>query len=57
MEKIFDGIPVLFVNSFLDITEELLNDNLHLYEQMQTFDLSKLDMKIIYENIISQYES
>jgi hypothetical protein len=24
---------------------------------MQTFDLSKLDMKIIYENIISQYES
>ena len=57
LEKIFDGIPVLFVNSFLDITEELLNDNLHLYEQMQTFDLSKLDMKIIYENIISQYES
>jgi hypothetical protein len=24
---------------------------------MQTFDLSKLDMKIIYENILLQYES
>jgi hypothetical protein len=23
---------------------------------MQTFDLSKLNMKIIYENILSQYE-
>jgi hypothetical protein len=57
LEKIFDGIPVLFVNSFLDVTEELLNNNIHLYEQMQTFDLSKLDIKIIYENILSQYES
>ena len=47
LEKIFDGIPVLFVDSFLDVTEELLNNNIHLYEQMQTFDLSKLDMKII----------
>jgi hypothetical protein len=55
LEKIFDGIPVLFVNSFFDITEELLINNNHLYEEMQNFDLSKLNMKVIYDDILKKY--
>lgn len=56
LEKIFDGIPVLFVDSFFDITEELLINNNHLYEEMQNFDLSKLDMQIIYQDILNKYK-
>jgi hypothetical protein len=56
LEKIFEGIPVLFVDSFLDVTEKLLEDNNHLYEEMKTFDLSKLDMSIIYKNILNKYD-
>jgi hypothetical protein len=56
LEKIFEGIPVLFVDSFLDITEKLLEDNDHLYEEMKTFDLSKLDMSVIYKNILSKHD-
>lgn len=55
MEKIFENIPVLFVDSFLDITEELLIENDFLFEQMKTFDLSKLDMKIIYDKILEKH--
>jgi len=56
LEKIFEGIPVLFVDSFLDVTEKLLDDNNHLYEEMKTFDLSKLDMSVIYKNILNKYD-
>jgi hypothetical protein len=56
LEKIFEGIPVLFVDSFLGITEKLLEDNEHLYEEMKTFDLSKLDMSVIYKNILNNYD-
>jgi hypothetical protein len=56
LEKIFEGIPVLFVDSFLDVTEKLLEDNNHLYEEMKTFDLSKLDMSVIYKNILNKYD-
>jgi hypothetical protein len=56
LEKIFYGIPVLFVDSFNDVTESLLNENEHLFESMKTFDISKLDFIKIYENIIKKYD-
>jgi hypothetical protein len=56
LEKIFEGIPVLFVDSFFNITEDLLIKNNHLFESMKTFDLSKLDIKILYNNILKKYD-
>lgn len=55
LEKIFDGIPVLFVDSFLDITEELLIENDTLYQQMQNLDFSKIDIKKIFYKILNKY--
>jgi hypothetical protein len=54
LRYIFKNIPVLFVKSFLDITEDLLVQNDYLYNEMQDFNLSSLDMKKIYENILNQ---
>lgn len=55
LEKIFDGIPVLFVDSFFDVTKELLEQNENLYDEMQILDLCNLDMKLIYESILKQH--
>lgn len=52
--EIFKGIPVLFVNSFFNITEQLLVENDYLYQQMQTLDLGKLDIEVLYNNIINE---
>jgi hypothetical protein len=52
LEYIFKDVPVLFVNDFKDINEDLLIKNEHLYEEMQNFDITKLDMKLLYDNII-----
>ena len=50
LRKIFEGIPVLFVNSFLDVTEKLLIENDYLFTKMQNFDLNTLDFKKFYYN-------
>jgi hypothetical protein len=55
LEKIFHEIPVLFVDSFFDITEEFLNKNNYLYEEMQSFDLTKLDIELRYKDIIKKH--
>lgn len=55
LEKLFEGFPVLFVNSFSEVTEELLIDNNHLFETIKFFDFSKLDLNIIFKNIIEKY--
>ncbi len=56
LEKIFEGFPVLMVNDFTEVTEELLEKNDHLYQQALNLDISKLDIKVIYDNIISEVE-
>jgi len=48
LRKIFEDIPVLFVKSFSEITESLLNDNDYLFYEMQKLDLNKLDFKEFY---------
>lgn len=52
LKKIFEGIPVLFVDSFSNVTEELLIEKNYLWEQMQSFDLSKLSYKKIFDDIL-----
>ena len=54
LEKIFEDIPVLFVDNFSDISEELLLKNDHLYQSVQNFDLGKLDIEGLYNKIINE---
>jgi hypothetical protein len=49
--KIFESLPVLYVNSFTEITEELLISNEKLFIEMQSIDLKDLDFEKIYNNI------
>lgn len=53
LREIFKGIPVLFVDNLLNITEQLLIDNDYLYKQMQDYDLNNLDYEVIYNRIIN----
>lgn len=52
---IFGDMPVLYVQDMFDITEQLLMDNDYLYQQMQTFDMSRLDIEVLYNNILKQH--
>jgi len=47
-EKVFKGFPVLFVNNYSEITKELLENNIHLYEEAQNINMDKLDLEIIF---------
>jgi len=53
LREIFKDIPVLFIDDLMNITEQLLIDNDYLYQQMQSFDLNRLDIELMYNNIIS----
>jgi hypothetical protein len=44
MQELYKDFPVLWVNDFAEVTEELLKDNDHLYEQAQKFDMELLDL-------------
>ena len=47
-EKVFEGFPVLFVYSYSEITKELLENNIHLYEEAQNINMDKLNLDIIF---------
>ena len=51
-ETLFKGYPVLFVDSYFDITKELLIENDYLYHQAKTMDLSELTLPYFYDKII-----
>jgi hypothetical protein len=51
--KIFQDIPVLFVDSFSKINENFLNENDDIWQKMQEYDLDKLNYKKIFESIIN----
>lgn len=42
--RLMQGFPVLFVERWEDVTEELLAQNDHLYQEALRLDLSKLDL-------------
>ena len=54
--RLMEGFPVLFVDDWPQITEELLIASEPLYEEAQKMDLDKLDLTKIYGNIIRQYK-
>ncbi len=55
LEVLFKNYPVLFVDKYSDITEELLLANDDLFQQAQTMDLSDLTLPKFFDNIIDKY--
>ncbi len=54
LRDIFKDIPVLFIDDLRNVTEQLLIDNNYLYDEMQHFDLNKLDIEVLYNNYLQQ---
>lgn len=52
LEYLFKDYPVLFVDNYSDVTEELLNSNENLYYKMQNIDMNNLDVNIFFQNTI-----
>ncbi len=48
--KLLQGIPVLYVNEWTDITQELLIANDSLYQQVQTMDMDSLDLDKLFNS-------
>ena len=55
LEVLFENYPVLFVDKYSDITEELLLANDNLFQQAQTMDLSDLTLPKFFDNIVDKY--
>lgn len=47
-------IPVLYIDDLMNVTEQLLIDNDYLYQQIQTYDLNRLDIEVLYNEYIEK---
>ena len=54
LQKLFENYPVLFVDKYSDITEELLFANDHLFQKAQTMDLSGLTLPTFFDRIVEK---
>lgn len=52
-KRLYKDFPILYVNSWEEVTKELLEANDNLYQQAQAMDLSKLDLDKIYAEIFN----
>jgi len=52
-EYLLKDYPVLFVNNYSKVTEDLLISNQHLFEQMQRINLDGLDIQKFYDKIVN----
>lgn len=53
LEYLLKDYPVLFVNDYDEVTEELLVSNQHLFDKMQEIDLDNLDVQNFYDKIVN----
>jgi hypothetical protein len=53
LEYLLKDYPVLFVNDFTEITEDLLISNQHLFDEMQRINLDDLDIQNFYDKIVN----
>lgn len=49
LEEMFKDFPVLFVDEWEEVTEQLLKDNEHLFDEMQNINPDLLDLNKIYD--------
>lgn len=54
LELLFNDYPVLFVDDYSDVTEQLLLDNDHLFEQAKQMDLTNLTLPKFFNNIVNE---
>ena len=54
LEYLFRDLPVLFVDKYSDITEELLIENDFLYQRILNIDMNKLNLIEIFNKIIKE---
>ncbi len=52
---LFYDYPVLWVHDYADVTQDLLKDNNHLYEEAQEMDLTPLTLHGFFDNIVNKY--
>lgn len=52
LEELFKDYPILFVESYSDITEELLIENENLYLEALNINLDKLDLNTFFQNCL-----
>ena len=52
---LFKDYPILFVDSWEEITEDLLIQNINLYDIVRTMDISNLDILNMYNNCIKRH--
>lgn len=57
LEKLYEKFPVLFVDNYEDVSEELLIKNNHLYELVKNFDFMELSLPYFYDNIVKKYST
>jgi hypothetical protein len=52
LEELYKDLPVLFVNDYSEVTQELLIENDNLYQQAQTMDLTSLTLPHFFDKIV-----
>jgi hypothetical protein len=52
-KHLFKDYPVLFVNDFSEVTEDLLISNQNLFDKMQKISLKRLDIQNFYDKIVN----
>ena len=55
LEELFKDWPVLFVDKYTDITEDLLLENEHLFQEAQVMSLIPLTLPTFFDNIVNTY--
>jgi hypothetical protein len=57
LEELFKDYPVLFVDQYEDLTEDILVENEYLYQKIKSMNLDGLTLPYFYDNIVNKYSS
>ena len=52
LQELYKDYPVLFVDDYSEVTEQLLIDNDNLFQEAQELDLSSLDLNNFFNKVI-----
>ena len=52
LEQLFKNYPVLWVDDFAEVTQKMLIDNYHLYEQAQDLILGELALPYYFQTTL-----
>ena len=57
LEELFKDYPVLFVDKYSEVTEDLLIENDHLFQKTQEIDLHRLTLHGFFDKIVNELGS